>query len=139
MALRFMMGEAVRQSKRVEQRRTVLGLLELLDAPPREVAGLQHLALLLQAVNEWLCLVGGQGRTVQRTLEQVQTDHHLKERFVAWLHATIRLADVDYYGDVDEASVGALEAVCRVAGRADRWASQLAPVLVPTWSGLPTC
>ena len=117
----------------------MLGLLQLLDTPPREVAGLQHLALLLQAVNEWLCLVGGQGRTVQRTLEQVQADYHLNERFVAWLHAAIRLADVHYYGDIDKASVGVLEAVCRVAGRADRWASQLAPVLGPTWSGLPTC
>ena len=133
-----MMGEAVRQSKRAEQRRTVLGLLQLLDTPPREVAGLQHLALLLQAVNEWLCLVGGQGRTVQRTLEQVQADYHLNERFVAWLHAAIRLADVHSYGNVYASSVGALEAVCRVAGRADRWV-QLAPVLRPTLIGLPTC
>ena len=76
---------------------------------------------------------------VQRTLEQVQTDHHLKERFVAWLHAGIRLVNWHVVGYVDEVSVSALEAVCRVAGRADRWASELGPVLGPTWRSLSTC
>ena len=68
-----MMGEAVRQCRKARQRGTVLGLLQLLDTPPREVAGLQHMGLLLQMVNEWLCLVGSQGRPVQKTLEQVQS------------------------------------------------------------------
>ena len=63
--MRFMMGEAVRQCRKAQQRRTVLSLLRLLDAPPREVAGLQHMGLLLQMVNEWLCLVGHKGRLVQ--------------------------------------------------------------------------
>ena len=90
----FMICEAVRQCKKAQQRGTVLGLLQLLDTPPCEVAGLQHLGLLLQMVNEWLCLVGSQGRPVQRTLEQVQAEHHLTERFVAWLHAALRLVRV---------------------------------------------
>ena len=75
---------------------------------------------------------------VQRTLEQVQAEYHLKERFVAWLHAAIRLVNWRF-GYVDEASIGALEVVCRVAGRADRWASQLGLALGHTWSRLPAC
>ena len=47
MALRFMMGEVVRQSRKEKQGKTVQGLLQLLDTPPQEVAGLQHLALML--------------------------------------------------------------------------------------------
>ena len=39
-ALHFMMGEVVRQCRKAQQRGTVLGLLQLLDTPPREVAGL---------------------------------------------------------------------------------------------------
>ena len=93
-ALRFMMGEAVRQCRKARQRGTVLGLLQLLDTPPREVAGLQHMGLLLQMVNEWLCLVGSQGRPVLKTLEQIQAEHHLSERFATWLHAAIRLVTV---------------------------------------------
>ena len=138
--MRFMMGEAVRQCKKVQQRGTVLGLLQLLDTPPREVAGLQHLGLLLQMVNEWLCLVGSQGRSVLKTLERVQAEHHLSERFVAWLHAAIRLVRVDDYGYVDDkASARALEAVCSVARRADRCLSRLGSALAPTWSGIATC
>ena len=135
-----MMGEAVRQCRKARQRGTVLGLLQLLDTPPREVAGLQHMGLLLQMVNEWLCLVGSQGRPVLKTLEQVQAEHHLSERFVAWLHAAIRLVRVGAYGYVhDEASTRPLEAVCSVARRADRWLSRLGSALAPTWSGIATC
>ena len=117
----------------------MLGLLQLLDTPPREVAGLQHMGLLLQMVNEWLCLVGSQGRPELITLERVQAEHHLSERFVAWLHAAIRLVRVVSNGYVDKASARPLEAVCSVARRADRWLSRLGSALAPTWSGIATC
>ena len=110
----------------------MLGLLQLLDTPPREVAGLQHLALLLRAVNEWLCLVGSQGRAVQRTLLQVQADYNLNERFVAWLDAAIqqKADEVRNRRMVDE--------VCRVAYCADRWAAQLGQALGPLLSNIAT-
>ena len=109
------------------------GLLQLLDMPPQEVAGLQHLALLLQTVNEWLCIVGSQGRPVQRTLVQIQADYNLNERFVAWLDAAIRQTanKVRDRHMVDE--------VCHVARRADRWAAQLGQALGPMLSNLATC
>ena len=44
-ALRFMMGETVRQAPATKYRHTVRRILQLLDGPPREVAGLQHLTL----------------------------------------------------------------------------------------------
>ena len=116
----------------------MLRLLQLLDLPPREVAGLQHLALLLQTVNEWLCLVGSQGRAMQRTLIQVQEKYFLNERFVSWVHAAIRQAAVSY-STLNEASVRTLREVCRVARLADRWAGQLEPALGPTLSNLGTC
>ena len=56
--MHFMMGEVMRQCRKAQQRGTVLDLLQLLDIPPWEVAGLQHMDLLLQMVNGWLCLVG---------------------------------------------------------------------------------
>ena len=76
---------------------------------------------------------------MQKTLEQVQAEYHLSERFVVWLHAAIRLVIVYDYGGVDQASARPLEAVCSVAHRADRWLSRLGSALGPTWSGLAMC
>ena len=45
LVLRFMMGEAVRQAAVVKQVRSLRRMLRLLERPPKEVAGLQHLAL----------------------------------------------------------------------------------------------
>lgn len=81
-----MMGEAMRQSRREE---TVRDVLQLLDAPPREVAGLQHLSLQLQVVHEWLCLVGNSER-VDKALTELDKDYNLKKGFVAWIHAAIQ-------------------------------------------------
>ena len=80
MALRFMMGEVVRLIPNpTRKKRKLCDLLQLLDSEPKEVVGLQNLALLLQAVNEWLCLAGSNLTVVANTLAQIQTDYGLNE------------------------------------------------------------
>lgn len=53
-------------------------MLQLLDAQPREVAGLQHLSLLVQAVNEWLCIASIHERVVINTLKEIKRIYSLE-------------------------------------------------------------
>ena len=135
-ALRFMMGESIRlQTNSAKQCRMVSQLLQLLDDPPHEVAGLQHLSLLSQVVNEWLCFACCHDRAVLRTIKRIQQDYSLELKFVSWLRAAIRLSatkaedNSGRYGVRDQL----MDDICLTVRSSQLWAARLGTTLHATW------